>query len=266
MLEFRLSGGAGNSDPAVSLGGVISNVEIVQKTAAFVGTPMPGVTILRSSNNPLDKGTNQLLSAVLSTRTWNYKKSLYFVPVGDWNEYTEATDDNNWAAVDVDGIYDLTWTDYAFTASITVSVQTSLLPVDYSTYRITVPASTPGNLFGGITAQQLIVGGDDYRCVYLKNTTAAYLPCRLYFADAPASCVMHAGLDPSASGGVATSIANENVAPAGVTFTRPASRDSAIAFGIGASSHRAVWLRRQFNQLCASELGVDQVPLSVEVG
>lgn len=53
--------------------------------------------------------------------------------------------------------------------------------------------------------------------------------------------------------GTEQTVANENTAPAGVTFLAAATEGAAVALGnIPPSQHRAVWIRRTINAATAA--------------
>ncbi len=55
-------------------------------------------------------------------------------------------------------------------------------------------------------------------------------------------------LGSSAVNGTETSVANENTAPSGPTFSAPASEGAALSIGdIPAGQHKAVWIKRIVN-------------------
>lgn len=56
-LEFRLSGGSSNSNPALSLGGAMSSVSVGSDALAWTGASMAGVTLVRGHGNPSGSGT-----------------------------------------------------------------------------------------------------------------------------------------------------------------------------------------------------------------
>jgi hypothetical protein len=94
----------------------------------------------------------------------------------------------------------------------------------------------------------------DYRCVFLRNTNSlnAWTGVVVYIASQVAGGADVAiGLDPTpasalgSSSAQAVSIANETIAPAGVTFTSPTSAATGLLVGtIAPGQCRAVWIRR----------------------
>lgn len=104
------------------------------------------------------------------------------------------------------------------------------------------------DLFDDVDAGESTTGMTDYRCIYIqnKNGTLTYQSAELFIdTNAPnpnVNCAI--GLDPSGLNGVAVTIANENAAPVGVTFSEPSS---GTPFGLGnmaPDDFYPVWIRR----------------------
>lgn len=116
---------------------------------------------------------------------------------------------------------------------------------------------TPGaseNLFDNVNAGEATAGDTEYRCFYVFNSNAADTvnDVKVWIntnTPSPSSEVT-IGLDPVGNGngsttGVATTIANESTAPAGVTFALAANSGAALAIGnLGPLTGRAVWAKR----------------------
>jgi len=87
------------------------------------------------------------------------------------------------------------------------------------------------NLFDRVTGDEAESGITRYRLLYFKNTDAdadgLMAPACLYFSGLPINGdTIKAGLSAQGKGVVATAVATENTAPAGVTFTAPTSKAS----------------------------------------
>lgn len=114
------------------------------------------------------------------------------------------------------------------------------------------------NLFDDITGAQSAAGSNyvDYRCLYVKNanatgSTLSNISNWLSAAAAASGVQIAIGLDPAGIGdgsttGVATTIANETTAPAGVTFSSPTTAATGlnVAGPLGNGQAYAVWIRR----------------------
>lgn len=104
-------------------------------------------------------------------------------------------------------------------------------------------------LFDKVTPSQASGGAVEYRCIYLHNAnaTATMLAARVWISAQTtlAGTVLAIGVGAAAVNATETAIANEATAPAGVTFSEPASADAGLALGdIPAGQHRAIWIRR----------------------
>ena len=106
-------------------------------------------------------------------------------------------------------------------------------------------------LFGDVSAAQRLAGIVRYRCFYVRVQTAnAYgllAPVRAWIAEQPAGDDLIAiGLDPAGKNGVATTIPDQTMAPAGVTFSAPASDAAGIELSDAPyvnGDYCAVWVR-----------------------
>jgi hypothetical protein len=109
-------------------------------------------------------------------------------------------------------------------------------------------------LFDDISGAENAASTVDYRCVFLHNTNAAnaYQNAVVYIASqVSGGADIAIGVDPTASLAVGSStaqavtIANETTAPAGVTFSTPATVGAGLALGSIASGFvRGIWIRR----------------------
>lgn len=112
-----------------------------------------------------------------------------------------------------------------------------------------------GALFDDVTSAEATAGTTEYRCYYVKNTSASsWYSVEVWIqADtSSASTSLAIGLDPVGNGdgvstGVATTIANETTAPSGVSFTSPTGSPGLSVGTLAAGEVRAVWVRRTVN-------------------
>ena len=110
------------------------------------------------------------------------------------------------------------------------------------------------NLFDNVTGGEATSGDVEYRCFYFANThlTDTLDAVKVWLgSNTPAAGTDAAiGLDPAGIGdgsatGVATTIATETDAPAGVTFSAAANEGAALTVGtLGPGAGIAVWMRR----------------------
>jgi hypothetical protein len=107
---------------------------------------------------------------------------------------------------------------------------------------------TPHDLFDVITAAENEGEVVDYRCVYVVNehSTLDWQDAFAWFSNIVAGGADIAmGLDPAGVDGTATTIADENTAPGGVSFSAPTNKGAGLDIGtIPAGEHQAIWFRR----------------------
>lgn len=112
-----------------------------------------------------------------------------------------------------------------------------------------VVSSAVDGLFDTVTAAQAAAGLVEYRCIYIHNANATDTMTNLrawISQQTPlAGTVLAIGVGAAAVNATETAVANETTAPAGVTFSEPASAAAGLAMGsIPPGQHRALWLRR----------------------
>ena len=109
------------------------------------------------------------------------------------------------------------------------------------------------NLFDQVSGPEAAAGDIEYRCIYVKNNhgsltweaVAAFIQSQTTSGDTS----LDIGLDPAGNGdgsstGVATTIANENTAPGGVSFSAPSTYAGGLSIGnLTTTQVRAVWIR-----------------------
>ena len=109
------------------------------------------------------------------------------------------------------------------------------------------------DLFDVITGDENAASDVEYRCIYVRNNHGSLTwlsPVVWISAQTAGGAALAIGLDPAGVGngsttGVATTVANENTAPAGVTFTTPTTKGAGLAItDLDAGEAAAVWLRR----------------------
>ena len=124
------------------------------------------------------------------------------------------------------------------------------------------------NLFGDITNRKAQLGGDEYRCVYLKNTSGTETAYGLIVwieNQAELGNQISIGVDPSGVGNSVQTIPNEDVTPAGVDFRQPSGVQNGLPLDIvGPGECVAIWLRRS-GDVQNSRRGSDTVTLAFSV-
>lgn len=301
-LHFRLSGGAANTDPDASLGGVRSSERVYSQSTTGL-TDVTGVTIEYAAGNAEGAGT---LAFDIETT------SLTWTPNGG----------TAGAAVDVSEGGLFTIRAGADAGLLLVDVTPSALPIGDESDSITV-ANIANELFDDVSKAESFAGDVEYRCIYVTNThpTDSFLDVIAWIAGQPTPGTLALALDPApmgsgavgsvvgitrsgttatveqtshghvdgstitfagadqaaynvaavitvtdpdhytytvsgspttpatgtitASSGVSQTVANENTAPTGVTFSSPSSSSTGISLGeIPPGKSRALWVRR----------------------
>lgn len=224
-IQFFHSGGAGNTSGAGSLGGAISSTRITSQTAS-APVNVTGVTINWVVNNAEGSG---ILAWASSTNTLSWK------PPGSLTTYS--------LNITANGQYTLGGSD----GQIVVTVVFASVPTSFKQDSITVSNSL-NNVFDAVSAADSLVGDTEYRCIYVKNNHATLTAngVKLFIAQLTSGPdEIDIGLDPAGIGGTATTVANENTAPAGVTFSRPTVAASGLAVGnLAPGQSFAFWQRR----------------------
>lgn len=110
------------------------------------------------------------------------------------------------------------------------------------------------DLFDDVTGAENAASDVEYRCVFVHNTNGANVleNAVVYLsAETAGGASIAVGADPTAASAVgsasaqAVTIADENTAPAGVTFSSPTTAETGVALGnIGVGQVKAFWVRR----------------------
>lgn len=113
-------------------------------------------------------------------------------------------------------------------------------------------SSASASIFDDVSSAEASSGDTEYRCVYIHNNhgTLTYLGSKVWIqTNTPsADTDVAIGLGTSAVNGTEQTVADENTAPSGVTFSAPTSFAGGLSIGdIPAGQHKAVWIRRTIN-------------------
>ena len=114
-----------------------------------------------------------------------------------------------------------------------------------------IPNSQINNLFDNVSGDEAIAGESEYRCIYIKNShgSETLFNPMVWITDQPDSRIIKESFELGKAyqgiGDTAAAIANENVAPASVTFSSVASKVLGVPVApIPAGSYQAIWLKR----------------------
>ena len=123
----------------------------------------------------------------------------------------------------------------------------------------------PAGLFDDVSSAESAAGDIEYRCIYVHNANATLTMQNavVYIQANTTGSRIAIGVGTSAVNATETAVADENTAPAGVTFSQPANKGAGLALGnIPAGQHRAVWVRRTIG--AATPASNDTYTLRVE--
>lgn len=113
------------------------------------------------------------------------------------------------------------------------------------------------NLFAEVSGNENLNELSKYRCLFVQNANNddTFFNVRVFFSDQnPDGADAFVGVDPTAVSAVddtdeqAVEIADEDTAPAGVSFSAPEDYDSGVVIGdLEPNEVRAIWFRRDAN-------------------
>lgn len=211
-LQLFMSGGAANTNPHLSLGGLISATPFASQ-AFTAASAITGVTIIYAGGNALGDGTLH----------WKYN------PTGDyfrlhWQENGATT--STGVEITADGEY---WLQSDNGGVLGVSVVLASLSNADTSETITIGRNEQ-NLIPNFTPLQSFTGQATYLGAYLKNTSGGTMHnCGIFIAQQPAQdMVFELGLAPVAVNATMQTIAEIGTPPVGVTFSQPSSEVDSI--------------------------------------
>jgi len=105
------------------------------------------------------------------------------------------------------------------------------------------------NLFDIVSSAEAAAGDTEYRCVYVHNShgTLTMQNTKLWISSNTPSTdsTVEIALGSSAVNATEQTVADENTAPTGVTFSAPSTEGASLAIGdIPAGQHKAFWIKR----------------------
>ena len=115
-----------------------------------------------------------------------------------------------------------------------------------------------GNIFDNVSSGEASAGDVEFRCFYVKNThgTLTLQNAKIWIqSNTPSGdTLIEIGLGTSAVGtGNEQTVADEQTAPSGVTFSAPSNEGGALTIGdIPPGDHKAVWIRRTVSAAAAA--------------
>ncbi len=127
------------------------------------------------------------------------------------------------------------------------------------------------NLFDKTIGTESTAGDIEYRCIYVKNTHGSLELelAKIWISTntSSPSNVIAIALDGNGKGGTAETVANENTAPSGESFTQPSSYSGGLSLdgsgtGLGSGVAYPIWIRRT---IAAGSTAVDNVTFVLSV-
>lgn len=116
---------------------------------------------------------------------------------------------------------------------------------------------TGSTIFDTVSGAESAAGDIEYRCIYVHNNHGSltlqsakiWIQVAANQADGIAIALAGEGLNATAE-----TVANENTAPVGESFSSPANEGAGLSLGnIPAGQHYAVWVRRDVNAGAAAQ-------------
>ena len=129
---------------------------------------------------------------------------------------------------------------------IVTTVNASLPGVDTTDSGATV-ADISNDLFDDITKAESFNGDIEYRCFYFENSdgTDTAFGLKFWIGVDAAPDDLAIGLDPAGKNGTAATPADEDTAPAGVSFSSPVTEGTGLSVGdLLLGDNYPVWIRR----------------------
>lgn len=239
LLEYWLSGGAGNTDPAAALGGAISTAQQTGLQNIAPGTTLSGNQVALLGAWFRGEASNAFVRKVTNT---DPELRLRGPGLGASNTTASYAVLNFASGVHAGELRQEDGSGFKHNA-LYVSADFSALPADEDGAPFVV--TTPDHeLFNAVAAVSYPAGFVRYRCYYIKNTTGSSITgaTASWYAQVSVSSGMAVGFDPAGVNGVAVTIANEFAVPAGVVFA-----SSAAMPVLPTGSFIALWVRQTIN-------------------
>lgn len=113
------------------------------------------------------------------------------------------------------------------------------------------------NLFDNVSSAESSAGDVEYRCIYVLNDHGSLtLQSAVVWiqTNTPSTdTTIDIALAGEGLNGTAETVANENTAPVGETFSAPATKGAGLSLGnIPAGQHYPIWIRRTVNAAAAA--------------
>ena len=251
-LEWRLSGGNDNADPAASLGGPMSG-QPIRSIQLMPDDSLPGVAFLDCHDAATGVG---MLDYQASPPT-----VLWTPPHGESGATVLLNSDGRWLIPGSSGY-------------LAIDITLADLPADDRQVTLTIQPLA-NQLWDDIPAFISHAGAVQYRCTYLCNThpSQSFADIRLWIGQPPSGDDhLSLALDQAGGGdglitGVAGLIDTPTTPPeSALDFTEPTDITSALVLGaLGPGQAHAVWQRRTIPALILTSRSWDTSELRVSI-
>lgn len=133
---------------------------------------------------------------------------------------------------------------------------------------VSVTDASLHNLFDVVSSAESAAGDTEYRCIYIHNNhgTLSLQNAVIWIStQTPAAgSTIDIALGGEGLNGTAETVANENTAPSGESFSAPSTEGGGLSLGtIPAGQHYPVWIRRTISASAAA-YSTDSVILTVK--
>ena len=242
-LKVMLSGGAtgaGNTDPLVSIGGVLTTTEVLSQAVARTTSKITGVTVNDGNGNAEGNGT------------------ITFTATGTALQYTPPAGAIGLAVnVSADGDYFIQGANNG--GAIHVTVVASSLPTGNTTDAVAI-TNLKEKVLDNTTKPESLAGKTIYRCLWISNEGTTLddddaIDVEVWInANTPGQDTISIGIaDEAASTGAGVAgvdypviLANEASVPASVVFSAPVTQADSLQLGnlsstAGTTHCRAIW-------------------------
>jgi hypothetical protein len=236
-LKFFYSGGSSNSDPALSIGGAISSVE-VPSGLSYVesGGGIAGVTLVGFWLKSFSASSKLEFDADAGTFRFAHNTVSFGVVV------SKPT---------VDGILNVGGSASGGNGGVDLSVVVASLPTTGIHEILLANDHNKQTVLRHNFALDSVNGHTDYVCLYAKNThaTESFFFCNIYRrAEGPGADFITSGIDPIGINAAPPIVATPETAPVGVTFAINGSAPTAPNLGaLAPGDFAAFWIRRVLN-------------------
>lgn len=232
-LKVVYSGGSGNTDQALSLGGAISTATsgvVISQLASVPSPAISGMTILDArGHTSYGAGTIRWISSS-SQLLWKRPGGITFVGI----------------PISADGVYAIG----DASGYLIVNVVFASMPGASIDSTVDIDPAT-NRTFDNISPLQSLSGYTDHRCFYIKNTaaTGTAIDIKLWIKKQPDGAdTLSLALDPAGLNGIALAIADEEDSGgvlAALSWAEPITQATALTIGnLAPGEFRAFWVKR----------------------